>query len=209
MPRGARPSAPQGDSIHVVFLGTSLTEGLGLEAPATQAWPSRIAESYREAGRSATVVNAGLGGETSAGALRRLDWILRQAPDILVVETGANDGLRGLPVDQLEENLDAIVREAGEARPEMPIVVVGMEAPPNMGPAYATAFRAVFERVARRHGTALIPFLLDGVAGDPSLNQADGIHPTVEGHRIMARHAWPVLDSLVAELSPPGTPGSR
>lgn len=153
------------------------------------------------AGLAVSIRNAGVGGETSAGALSRLDWVLQQAPDILVVETGANDGLRGLPVEQLEANLDEIVTRVQEDHPDVIIVIAQMEAPPNMGLDYVEAFRAVFPRVAEGRRVGLIPFLLDGVAGDPELNQADGMHPTADGARILARNAWPVLEPLVRERS--------
>lgn len=185
-----------------MFLGTSLTEGLGLDRPSLEAWPARVGFLADSAGIPVTVRNAGVGGETSAGALRRLDWVLREDPDVLVVETGANDGLRGLPVEQLEQNLDEIVRRVQESRPSVTVVIAQMEAPPNMGADYADAFRAIFPRVAQRRGVALIPFLLDGVAGIPELNQADGMHPTTEGADIMARNAWPVLEPILRARTP-------
>ncbi len=196
------PSAPDalGAGPRIVFLGTSLTEGYGLARPEVEAWPARIGEMAREAGHPVVVVNAGLSGETSAGSLRRLDWVLREPADLLVVETGANDGLRALSLEDLERNLDAILRRAGDSSSSTRVALVAMEAPPNLGPDYADAFREVFPRVAERWGAALIPFPLDGVAGIPALNQSDGIHPTAAGHRIMAAHAWPVLDSLLATL---------
>ncbi len=184
---------PDAESVRVVFLGTSLTEGLGLDRPGLESWPSRVANLADSAGLDVRVMNAGLGGETSAGALRRLEWVMQQDPDVLVLETGANDGLRGLPVEQLESNLDKIIRRVQEGHQGVTVVVAQMEAPPNMGAEYAGAFREVFPRVAERRSVALIPFVLEGVAGSRELNQRDGIHPTAAGHWIMARNAWPVL----------------
>lgn len=192
-------AAAEDDRLQLVFLGTSLTEGLGLDRPSLEGWPARIGELADSAGIPVRIRNAGVGGETSAGALRRLDWVLRQGADVLVIETGANDGLRGLPVEQLEANLDQMVQRVRESHPSVTVVIAQMEAPPNMGADYADAFRAVFPRVAERWDVPLIPFLLDGVAGNPELNQADGMHPTAEGARIMARNAWPVLEPILRE----------
>jgi acyl-CoA thioesterase I len=177
----------------VLFLGTSLTEGLGLENPGTEAWPAQVGELAREDGVELEIRNAGLSGETSAGARRRLDWVLDSPPSVFVLETGANDGLRGLPVEELEANLDAIFREVRDAAPNARLVLAGMEAPTNLGAAYTEPFREVFPRVAARWDAELIPFLLEGVAGEPELNQADRIHPTAPGHERMARSAWPAI----------------
>jgi len=190
----------------MVFMGTSLTEGLGLARPEVEAWPARIGELADLAGIPLRVVNAGLSGETSAGSLRRLDWVLRQPADIFVLETGANDGLRALPIDDLEANLDSIVQRVRLGSPGTRIALVAMEAPPNLGETYAAAFRDVFPRVARRWNATLVPFPLDGVAGIPVLNQGDGIHPTSEGHWIMARNAWPALQALMSSSSAPTPP---
>ncbi len=190
----------QAGAIRMVFLGTSLTEGLGLDRPSTEAWPARVAELADSAGISLEVLNSGLGGETSAGALRRLDWVMRQSPDLLVLETGANDGLRGLPLDQLESNLDEIVRRVQEEYSGVTVVLTQMEAPPNMGADYSDPFHAVYPRIAGHRDIELLPFLLEGVAGDPELNQRDGIHPTPDGHWIMARNAWPVLEEVLRSI---------
>lgn len=189
-------SAPQGPL--VVFLGTSLTEGYGLDSPSTEAWPARIAERAEAAGLSVRVQNAGLSGETSAGARRRVGWVLDATPNIFVLETGANDGLRGLSVSQLEENLDAILGQVRARAPNAALVVIGMEAPPNLGADYASEFRSVYPRVAERWNAEWVPFLLDGVAGVLELNQADRIHPTAEGHDRMAEGVWPLLARLLA-----------
>jgi len=192
------PEVPD-DRPVVVFLGTSLTAGLGLERD-EDTYVSRISEMADSAGTPIRAVNAGVSGETSAGGLRRLDWVLREPLDVLVIELGANDGLRGLDPFQLSANLVAIARTTRTRYPGARIVIAGMEAPPNMGQMYTDAFRYVFTSVAEEADALLIPFLLDGVAGVPELNQADGIHPTPEGHRILAENAWPVLGPLFAEL---------
>ena len=185
----------------MIFLGTSLTEGLGLERPGSEAWPARIGELADSAGVAVEIVNAGLSGETSAGLLRRLSWVMQGSPDIVVVETGANDGLRGLPVEQLAENLGEILRQLRSGHPNVPVAVVQMEAPPNMGADYADAFRTAYRRVTAEHGYLLLPFLLEDVAGRRELNQGDGIHPTAEGHWLMARRVWPALEELLRSPS--------
>jgi acyl-CoA thioesterase-1 len=194
---GAR--VPSDDRPAVVFLGTSLTAGLGLDREA-ETYVSRLAEMGDSAGKSFRAVNAGVSGETSAGGLRRLDWVLREPVDILVLELGANDGLRGHDPSALEDNLTQIVRRTRTRYPDARVIVAGMEAPPNLGEAYTAAFRRVFLEVADREGTELVPFLLDGVAGVAELNQDDRIHPTAEGHRRMAVNAWPVLESVLDDL---------
>lgn len=188
--------APDTDRLRVVFLGTSLTAGLGL-ARDSERYTDRLQELADSAGLDATMVNAGVSGDTSAGGLRRLDWLLEHPVDVLVVELGANDGLRGQDPDALEENLRTIVRRTRARYPDATIVMVGMEAPPNMGPRYTRRFREVFPAVADELHTELVPFLLDGVAGVPRLNQGDGIHPTAEGHRRVARNVWPVLERVL------------
>lgn len=179
----------------MLFLGTSLTAGQGVSED--EAFPALIQRKIDSAGLRFRVVNAGVSGETSAGGLRRLGWLLRQPVDVLVLELGANDGLRGQDVDSLEANLQAIIDRTKAADPGVAIVIAGMEAPPNMGAAFTSRFRAVFPRLARVNRAALIPFLLDGVGGVPALNQADGIHPTVDGHRIIAETVWRVLEPVL------------
>jgi acyl-CoA thioesterase-1 len=192
------PEVPD-DRPVVVFLGTSLTAGLGLERD-EDTFVARIAEMADSAGTPIRAVNAGVSGETSAGGLRRLDWVLREPLDVLVIELGANDGLRGLDPVQMSDNLIQIARQTRTRYPDVRIVIAGMEAPPNLGPLYTDAFHAVFASLADQADALLIPFLLDGVAGVPELNQSDGIHPTPEGHRILARNAWKVLGPLFADL---------
>jgi len=186
--------APQGP--RVVFLGTSLTAGLGLLGP-EEAWPARVAVLADSAGLPLEAVNAGVSGDTSAGGLRRLDWILREPLDALVVELGANDGLRGQDPEATAENLRQIIRGVQERYPRARVLLCAMEAPPNMGEDYTRSFRAVFADVAEETGAVFVPFLLDGVAGVSELNQGDGIHPTPEGHRRMAANVWPSLEPFV------------
>jgi acyl-CoA thioesterase-1 len=183
----------------ILFVGTSLTAGYGLD-PA-DAWPSLIQERLRERGLPFRAVNAGVSGETSAGARRRIDWLLEQeTPRVVMIETGANDGLRGQSLDSLEANLDLIIGRFAGLSPRPVIIVAGMEALPNLGAAYTNRFRGIFPRVARAHGARYLPFLLDGVAGNARFNQGDGIHPNVEGSRRVADNVWrvlePVLDSI-------------
>jgi len=179
----------------VLFIGTSLTAGYGLEVE--QAYPALVQEKIDRAGLEFRVVNAGVSGETSAGGLRRIDWLLREPPAVLVVELGANDGLRGLDPEAMRQNLREIITRTKEANPEVRVVIAGMEAPPNMGQRYTEAFRAVFPELAQEQRAALIPFLLDGVAGRRRYNQVDGIHPTADGHEIIADNVWDVLERVL------------
>lgn len=182
----------------VVFLGDSLTAGHGLGGD--QAFPSIVQQRIASRGLPIRALNAGVSGDTTAGGVRRLEWLLRQKPDIIVVELGANDGLRGLPLEMTEENLRRMVassREAGAA-----VLLAGMMMPPNYGPDYTEGFRAIYPRVAREMRVPLLPFLLEGVAGDPSLNLADGIHPNAEGHRRVAENLLPHLERLLRERPP-------
>ncbi len=189
------PPHPDGERGRVVFLGTSLTAGLGLD-PAN-AYPALIQAKIDSAGLPYTTVNAGVSGETSAGALRRIDWLLQQPVAVLVIETGANDALRGLNVDTMSANIQAVIDHARKLDPPPAIVLVGMRAPPNMGPDYVRRFRAAFPALAEKNEIPLVPFLLDGVAGRPSLNQGDMIHPTAQGQRIMAETVWRVVGPVL------------
>lgn len=175
----------------ILFLGDSLAAGYGLDRE--QAFPAFVEAKIDSLGWAFDVVNAGLSGETSAGGLRRIDWLLRRKVDVLVLELSGNDGLRGAPVSAMEENLQGIMDKTREKYPEVRIVLAGMEAPPNMGEGYTSAFRAVFPRLTKENDVFLIPFLLEGVGGIPELNQADRIHPNAEGHRIVAENVWAVL----------------
>ena len=184
----------------VLFLGTSLTEGYGLQNPDGHAFPARVQEHIDEAGLPFRVVNAGVGGDTSAGGLRRLEWLLRMPIRVLVLELGANDGLRGQDVDALRANLLAIIRDTRARYPEAEVLLAGMQAPPNLGQRYSESFRAVFPDVAGTAGVTLIPFLLEGVGGIRELNQADGIHPSVEGHEIIAATVWSSLEPVLRRI---------
>ncbi len=191
------PPIATADRPSVVFLGTSLTAGLGLEPE--QAYPALIQQKIDSAGLALRVVNAGMSGETSAGARRRVDWLLREPVAVLVLETGANDGLRGLPPDSLRANIQAVFDRAKAISPPPKLVLVGMRVPPNYGQAYTERFHAVYPELARKNGAELVPFLLKGVGGVPGLNQADGIHPTAEGQRVMAETVWRVLEPVLRE----------
>ncbi len=180
----------------IVFMGTSLTAGYGLPDPSL-AYPALIQRRLDAAGLHYRVVNAAVSGATSADLRQAAGWVLRQPAAVLVVEAGANDGLRGLDVDSLRANLLAILALARRQSPAPKLVVVGMEAPPNYGPRYTAGFRAVFPEVARATDAALVPFLLAGVGGVDSLNQADGIHPTAAGQRILADNVWRTLEPLL------------
>jgi len=171
-----------------LIVGTSLTAGLGLDPD--DAYPALLQRKADSTGLAIRVVNAGLSGETSAGALRRIDWLLTEVPAVVLIETGANDGLRGLDIDSTRANLRAIVRKVKAAAPEARIFLAQMESPPNLGERYTARFREMFPAVAREEGVNLLPFLLDGVAGVPSLNQGDGIHPNQEGARVVADNVW-------------------
>jgi acyl-CoA thioesterase I len=189
------PASAAAEGATVVFLGTSLTAGLGLEPE--QAYPALIQRKIDSAGLEFRVVNAGVSGETSAGARRRVDWLLRAPVAVLVLETGANDGLRGLSPDSLRANIQAVFDRAKAISPTPRLVLIGMRIPPNYGRAYTERFQAVYPELAKRNGAELVPFLLDGVGGVLRLNQADGIHPTAEGQRVMAETVWRVLEPLL------------
>ena len=192
----ARPAPARAEPV-VAALGDSLTAGFGVAAD--EAWPARVEARLRAEGYAYRVVNAGVSGDTSAGGLRRLDWVLRAAPEVVIVALGANDGLRGQDPKALRENLDLIVRRLRQAGAR--VLLAGMRVPPNYGAAYTREFAAVFPDVARRHGAALMPFLLDGVAADPRLNQPDGLHPTAAGHQAIADRLWPHLRPLLRRAS--------
>ena len=180
----------------VLFFGDSLTAGYGLEDAATQAFPAIIQQKITAAGLPWRVVNAGLSGETSAGGLRRIDWILRAPVDVFVLELGANDGLRGLPLDALRGNLQSIIDRVRAKNPSVKIVIAGMKMPVNLGD-YANTFSDIFPALAKANQAALIPFLLESVAARPELNQPDGIHPNAEGARLVADTAWKTLEPIL------------
>ena len=189
------PTPTSTPSKAVVFLGDSLTAGFGVQP--NEAFPALIAEKVRAAGLSFEVKNAGVSGDTSAGALRRIDWLLQRPIDTLVVELGGNDGLRGLPVESLKANLQKLIDKAKAKNPALKIVIAGMQIPPNLGPEYAADFARVFAELARENNAVLIPFLLQGVGGERELNQSDMIHPTAAGHRIIADLVWRTLEPIL------------
>lgn len=196
---GARPvSAVPAAGARVLIVGTSLTAGLGLDPDS--AYPAVLQRLADSSGYRATVVAAGLSGETSAGALRRVEWLLREPADVVVIESGANDGLRGLRPDSTKANLVGIIRKVRTAHPDARVLLAQMEAPPNLGPGFTRGFRELFLEISRDEGVTLIPFFLDGVAGKRELNQDDGIHPNEAGARIAARNMWKVLGPVLRQV---------
>lgn len=185
----------QAQSKSILFFGDSLTAGYGLSPE--EAFPAQVENLFAREARKVKVINAGLSGETSAGGLSRIDWILRQPMDVFVLELGANDGLRGLPIDQTKKNLQAIIDKVKTRYPKVKIVLAGMMVPPNIGKSYADEFKKIYPAMAKKNNATLIPFLLEGVAGNEKLNQADGIHPNAEGHRIVANHLATFLRPLI------------
>jgi acyl-CoA thioesterase-1 len=194
---GAGVAAPGAHTL--LFIGTSLTAGLGLNPDS--AYPQLIQEKIESAHLPFDVVNAGVSGETTAGLLRRLDWLLKGNFDVVVVETGANDGLRGTPVATVKENLRTILSRIRAARPQAKVLLVQMEAPPNLGPEYTRAFHALYADVAKDTGATLIPFLLQDVAGNRDLNQADGIHPNQRGEHIVADNVWRSIEPVLRQAA--------
>jgi len=184
----------------VLFLGDSITAGYGLDIG--QAFPGQIQKKIDAKGWNFKVINAGQSGDTSAGGLTRLDWLLKNRIDVLVLELGANDGLRGLSVEEMKKNLQAIIARTKARNPNAKIIIAGMKVPPNMGTDYGRRFEAVFSDLAKKNRAVLIPFILERVGGMRELNLPDGIHPTAKGHEIVANNVWkvlePVLQSLVA-----------
>lgn len=185
--------------IRILFFGDSITAGYGLPSE-DQAFPSVFERLADEGGFEVAVTGAGNSGETTAGGLRRISWVLNTEFDVVVVELGGNDGLRGIPVPTTRSNLIKIVETIQEMQPDARIVIAGMRLPPSLGQTYVTEFEQVFADVAERFDLTLIPFILDGVAGDPALNQADGIHPTAEGHNVIADRVLKQLDGLLDEF---------
>ncbi|WP_448519495.1 arylesterase [Rhodoflexus sp.] len=179
----------------ILFFGNSLTAGFGLEIE--QAFPALIQRRLDSLGLPYRCVNAGLSGETTASGDTRIDWMLEQPVDILVIELGGNDGLRGISPEETRKNLQSIISKAKAKYPDITIILAGMEVPPNMGPEYAAAFRKIYPELAKANDIALIPFLLDKVGGEPSLNLPDGIHPTAEGHLIVTETVWKTLQTVL------------
>jgi len=179
----------------ILVFGNSLTAGLGVEPD--EAFPALIGNKIDSLNLPYEVINAGLSGETTAAGKERINWLLKQKVDIFVLELGANDGLRGIPISETRKNLQGIIDQVKAKYPDAKQVMTGMEVPPNMGSQYASEFRMVFPELAKKNNMALVPFLLDKVGGIPELNQNDGIHPTAEGHKILAENVWIVLKDLL------------
>ena len=177
----------------IVVLGDSLTAGLGI--PVEEAYPALLQRKLNTAGKPLEVINAGVSGDTSSDGLRRTSWALEGDVRLLIVALGANDALRGLPAGQMKENLQGIIQRARQRG--IPVLLVGMEAPPNYGEQYAAAFRQVFQDLSREQNVPLVPFLLEGVAGKVNLNQPDGIHPTAAGAARIADHLWPAVEKMI------------
>ncbi|GAB3764465.1 arylesterase [Spirosoma pomorum] len=192
------PAAPAKKQT-VLFYGNSLTAGYGVEP--SQAFPALVGEKIDSAGLNYQIVNAGLSGETTAGGKSRISWVLRQPVAVFVLELGGNDGLRGLPLKATRENLQAIMDTVRKKSPEANIVLAGMQIPPNLGTSYTKEFRELFKELADKNKAVLIPFLLENVGGVPKLNQRDGIHPTPEGHKIVANTVWNVLKPVLEKKS--------
>ena len=192
---GSETPAPGTERRTIVVLGDSLASGYGID-PA-EAYPAVLQKEIDEAGLKFTVVNAGISGDTSAGGLRRIDWLLKRRVDVLVLELGGNDGLRGIPVGATRTNLQSIIDRTRQKYPVAKIVIAGMQMPPNMGADYTTAFEKIFPDLAKANNAALVPFLLEGVGGRPELNLPDLIHPTAEGQKIVAANVWKVLKPLL------------
>jgi len=179
----------------IVFFGNSLTAGYGLSP--SQAFPAVIQKKIDSLGLPYQVINAGVSGETSSGGKTRIDWILKQPVDIFVLELGANDGLRGIPLSATRKNLQDIVDKVIAKNPNTKLLFAGMQIPPNMGQTYTTEFRNIYTELAEKNKMILVPFLLEGVGGEPKFNQEDGIHPTAEGHRIVAENLWRSLQKML------------
>ena len=196
------PTPSESSAIRVLVLGNSIAAGSGVAQD--EAFPARLQHRVDSLGWSVEIINGGLSGETTAGGLRRLDWLLRQPIDVLIVELGGNDGLRGTDVAATRQNLQAIIDRATKTYPDVKILLAGMQLPPNLGPDYTKRFREMYPELAQQNeNVTLIPFLLEGVGGVDRLMQSDGIHPTAEGQRIVAQNVWeylkPVLQSLRKE----------
>jgi len=182
----------------ILFLGNSLTAGYGLEPE--HSYPALIQEKIDQEDWNFEVVNGGLSGDTTAGALRRLDWVLKREIHVLVVALGSNDGLRGLPVSVTQENLQSILDKTWKKYPQSKIILAGQQMPPNMGPDYTSQFKKIYPKLAKNNELPFVPFLLRGVGGKHHLNLPDGIHPTREGHEILANNVWEILEPVLKEF---------
>jgi acyl-CoA thioesterase I len=196
--RASAPAEPGRERKTIVVLGDSLAAGYGVDP--SEAFPAVLQKKIDEAGCNFTVVNAGVSGDTTAGGLRRIGWLLKRKVDVLVLELGGNDGLRGIPVETTKTNLQAIIDRTREKYPDAQFVIAGMQMPPNMGEQYNQSFRRIFPALAEANHAELVPFLLEGVGGKSELNQPDHIHPTAEGHRIVAENVWKVLKPVLEKL---------
>ena len=195
----ANETAPKSEpTTTVVVLGDSLAAGYGLDP--SESFPALLQKKIDAAGLKFTVVNAGVSGDTSSGGLRRIDWLLKRRVDVLVLELGGNDGLRGIPVGVTKTNLQAIIDRTKQKNPRAQIVIAGMQMPPNMGADYTTNFAKLFPELAKANNAALVPFLLEGVGGKPELNLPDLIHPTAEGQKIVATNVWNVLKPVLEKV---------
>ena len=188
----------QNESKKILFFGDSITAGYGLDEE--QAFPALIQERIDSLGWNFNAVNAGLSGETSAGGLRRVDWMLRQDFSIFVLELGGNDGLRGIDLESTKKNLEEIIEKVRNKKPDAKIILTGMQVPPNLGPDYTSQFQEMYPEIAEEKNVTLIPFLLEEVGGNPELNQADGIHPTAKGHKIIAETVWETLKPILQDM---------
>ena len=184
----------------VLFYGNSLTTGFGIDPD--KAYPRLIQEKIDRREWPFRVINGGVGGETSAGGVSRIDWVLQNRMDVFVLELGGNDGLRGVDPRVTRRNLRAIIRRVREKYPETMIILAGMQAPPNLGPGFTTAFKEIYPELAESENTLLIPFILEGVGGISELNLPDGIHPTAQGHAIIAENVWKILEPVLRDLRP-------
>ena len=201
------PSSPPEESSSVgqdvpvvLFLGDSLSAGFGL--PEAAAFPALVQQKIRQYNLDFQVINAGVSGDTSAGGLRRVDWLLRRSVAVLVLELGGNDGLRAVDLEDTRRNLQAIITRFRRENPELKVVIAGMMIPPNLGPRYSQQFQSLFPQLAKANDATLIPFLLEGVGGVPELNLPDGIHPTAEGHKIVADVVWKYLEPVLQSMAP-------
>lgn len=179
----------------VLIFGDSITAGQGVDMD--EAFPALLQDKVDSLGWNVEIVNAGLSGETTAGGVRRIDWVLQRKVDLFVLELGGNDGLRGIEPEVTRRNLQEIMDKVHSKYPETTIILTGMEAPPNMGPRYTTRFREIFQELAHQNEVIFMPFILEGVGGNPELNQSDGIHPTAEGHRKIAENLWSYLKPVL------------
>jgi len=201
-PTASAPAAggTKPDRKTIVVLGDSLAAGFGLDL--SEAFPALLQNKIDKVGWNFNVINAGVSGDTTAGGLRRIDWMLKRRVDLLLLELGGNDGLRGIPVEVTKTNLQAIIDRAKQKYPQLQIVIAAMQMPPNMGDEYKDAFQKIFPDLAKANNAALVPFLLEGVGGKPELNLPDRIHPTAEGHRIVAENVWKILQPALEKMDP-------